>query len=509
MQNFPSGGALVYSESMRLDTTWKKVGLAAFVGLHIILILVISQLIEPNVSVQESIDEDTWSAHGEYIELVEALAKGQFYLDREPPQSLENASNPYDPGERNQTVLADANENFAWDYAYFEGKYYCYFGPIPALVFFLPYYWLTGTICKIWDVVTFCSILLCITSFALMHVIGRRCFKNLSYGLFLLMSSFYFWGSATIYLIYFGCTYSLPIITALLFGTVGLTLWLNARKDGKLRKGYLFGGALSIALIIGCRPQLAIILFLAFPIFWKEIVEERVFFSKKGLVNTLMVIIPFLIIGFAMMGYNYARFHSPFDFGANYNLTSNDMAHRGFVFDRFFLGIFCYLLEPINLTAKFPFMHTVSTANDYLGFTSTEPMYGGFFILNSLALCSLLVFKLKKGLKEHKIYALTVSVLAMGVIILLCDIQMSGITQRYMSDFGWLLVLSAAIILFLLEELADSYRLKHIYCGTVSKLVGFCIFLNFLTLFIPERYYALLYTRPTLYYTLKYLIPFA
>ena len=483
--------------------------MAAFVGLHIILILVISQLIEPNVSVQESIDEDTWPAHGEYIELVEALAKGQFYLDREPPQSLENASNPYDPGERNQTVLADANENFAWDYAYFEGKYYCYFGPIPALVFFLPYYWLTGTICKIWDVVTFCSILLCITSFALMHVIGRRCFKNLSYGLFLLMSSFYFWGSATIYLIYFGCTYSLPIITALLFGTVGLTLWLNARKDGKLRKGYLFGGALSIALIIGCRPQLAIILFLAFPIFWKEIVEERVFFSKKGLVNTLMVIVPFLIIGFAMMGYNYARFHSPFDFGANYNLTSNDMTHRGFVFDRFFLGIFCYLLEPINLTAKFPFMHTVSTANDYLGFTSTEPMYGGFFILNSLALCSLLVFKLKKGLKEHKIYALTVSVLAMGVIILLCDIQMSGITQRYMSDFGWLLVLSAAIILFLLEELADSYRLKHIYCGTVSKLVGFCIFLNFLTLFIPERYYALLYTRPTLYYTLKYLIPFA
>lgn len=30
------------------------------------------------------------------------------------------------------------------------------------------------------------------------------------------------------------------------------------------------------------------------------------------------------------MWYNAARFGSPFDFGANYNLTSNDMTRRGF-----------------------------------------------------------------------------------------------------------------------------------------------------------------------------------
>ena len=340
------------------------------------------------------------------------------------------------------------------------------------------------------------------------YALGRRYFQKLSYGMFLLMSSFYFWGSGTLYLVYLGIVYSLPIISALLFGTFGLTLWILARKDGKLRKGYLFAGALSIALIIGCRPQLAIILFLAFPIFWKEIVEERVFFSKKGLVNTMMVIVPFLIIGFAMMGYNYARFHSPFDFGANYNLTSNDMAHRGFVFDRFFLGIFCYLLEPINLTAKFPFMHAVSTANDYLGFTSAEPMFGGFFIMNNLALASLFVFKMKKKLKEHKVYAFTVSCLAMGMIIMLCDIQMSGITQRYMSDFGGLIVLSAVMILFLLEEIAHAYKLQHVFCRAVAMLTGLGIFLNFLTILIPERYYSLVSTRQTLFYMLKYMMPF-
>ena len=502
---FLPGGALVYSESMRLDTTWKKVGLAVFVGLHIVLILIISQLIEPNRTVPENTD---WPAYSQYNELTDALLKGQVYLEREAPKSLANASNPYDGGDRWEAVVVNGNEHFDYDYAYFEEKYYCYFGPVPALLFFIPYQLITGTACKTWNVVTFCTLLFCIASFGFIYALGRRYFQKLSYGMFLLMSSFYFWGSGTLYLVYLGIVYSLPIISALLFGTFGLTLWILARKDGKLRKGYLFAGALSIALIIGCRPQLAIILFLAFPIFWKEIVEERVFFSKKGLVNTMMVIVPFLIIGFAMMGYNYARFHSPFDFGANYNLTSNDMTHRGFVFDRFFLGIFCYLLEPINLTAKFPFMHAVSTANDYLGFTSAEPMFGGFFIMNNLALASLFVFKMKKKLKEHKVYAFTVSCLAMGMIIMLCDIQMSGITQRYMSDFGGLIVLSAVMILFLLEEIAHAYKLQHVFCRAVAMLTCLGIFLNFLTILIPERYYSLVSTRQTLFYMLKYMMPF-
>ena len=506
---FQPGGAFVYAESMELDVTWKKVGLALFIGLHLILILLISQLIKPDSSLQALVDDGSWPANSQYNELANALQKGQVYLDREPPKSLENMTNPYDPVARYNAVVINAEESFDWDYAYFEGRYYSYFGPVPAILFFIPYQLFTGTACKTWDVVTFCTILFCFSAFALIYALGRRYFKKMSYGMFLLMASFYFWGSATIYLVYLGTVYSLPIISGLLFGTLGLTFWINARKNEKLQKKLLFSGALSIALIIGCRPQLAIILFLAFPIFWKEIVEERVFFSKKGLVNTLMVIVPFLIIGFAMMGYNYARFQSPFDFGANYNLTGNDMTHRGFVFDRFFLGLYCYLLEPLNISAKYPFMHVVNMANDYLGYTSMEAVFGGFFSINILALSSLLVFKLNKKLKEHHVYVLAVSCLSMGIIIMLCDIQMSGITQRYMSDFAWLLVLTAVIVIFSLEEISSAYKLKSNYHQVIWILMVISMGLNFLTILIPERPYALLGTRPTLYYMLKYLFPFA
>ena len=501
-----SPNSSIYSEGMVIDKLWKKYGLIIFVGVHIVCILIISQLMLPNKTMQDTIDSGSWPAHGQYNELADALEKGQVFLDRKPPKSLENAENPYDVAIRWNSVVIEGKEHFDYDYAYFEGRYYSYFGPVPAILFFIPYKLITGTQCRTWDVVTLCTILFCISSFGFIYAIGKRYFSNLSYGLYLLMSSFYFWGSAVVYLVYMGVVYSLPIISSLLFGTLGLTMWISAKKDGYLRKQYLLMGSFLIALIIGCRPQLAIILFLAFPIFGKEIIKERVFFSKKGFVNTLLVIVPFLIVGCLMMWYNYARFHSPFDFGANYNLTGNDMTHRGFILDRFFLGIFCYLLQPLNVSPKYPFMYGVNIANDYLGFTSVEPLFGGFFAINTLALFCLLVFKMKKKLKEHGIYVISVSSIAMAAIIMLADIQMSGLTQRYMSDFGWLIILGAIIVIFSLEEIAKEHRIQKLFWKIISTMTGVCVCLNLWTLLIPERFFSLVSVRPTLFYAIKYFL---
>ncbi|MCO7109522.1 hypothetical protein NIA69_10595 [Gemmiger formicilis] len=45
------------------------------------------------------------------------------------------------------------------------------------------------------------------------------------------------------------------------------------------------------------------------------------------------------------MWYNAARFGSPFDFGANYNLTGNDMTQRGFNAVRIGPAVFTSLFE--------------------------------------------------------------------------------------------------------------------------------------------------------------------
>ena len=41
--------------------------------------------------------------------------------------------------------MSEAGEWYNWDHAYYKGKYYVYFGVVPAILFYLPYYVITGT----------------------------------------------------------------------------------------------------------------------------------------------------------------------------------------------------------------------------------------------------------------------------------------------------------------------------------------------------------------------------
>lgn len=84
---------------------------------------------------------------------------------------------------------------------------------------------------------------------------------------------------------------------------------------------------------------------------------------------------PFLVVAAAVMVYNFARFGSPLDFGANYNLTTNDMTHRGFHADRIPFGLYAYLFQPPALGSQFPFMHQTYMDPAYQGVTIYEPMF--------------------------------------------------------------------------------------------------------------------------------------
>ena len=83
------------------------------------------------------------------------------------------------------------------------------------------------------------------------------------------------------------------------------------------------------------------------------------------------------------MWYNFARFGSPFDFGQNYNLTTNDMTGRGFRVERVGLSFFTYFLQPPKINSAFPFVNRVDITTSYLGTTITEAMFGGIFVVRS------------------------------------------------------------------------------------------------------------------------------
>ena len=105
--------------------------------------------------------------------------------------------------------------------------------------------------------------------------------------------------------------------------------------------------------------------------------------------ETICFILPYIIIAIFVMYYNYARFGSILDFGANYNLTTNDMTARGIHFERFLSAIYYYLFACPRITNVFPFIETIPLNTSYIGITIYELTFGGTFMLCPILFISL------------------------------------------------------------------------------------------------------------------------
>ena len=152
------------------------------------------------------------------------------------------------------------------------------------------------------------------------------------------------------------------------------------------------------------------------------------------------------------MWYNYSRFGSPFDFGQNYNLTTNDMTGRGYKVERVGLSLFTYFFQLPNISAVFPFLNSVRIDTNYLGTTITEPMFGGIFAVIPLLWCLIILPCIYKGMiKGHRL-ALCLLPLGLSIFIGAFDAQGAGLLQRYVNDFSFLAILAAAVVLFYIYE---------------------------------------------------------
>ena len=173
---------------------------------------------------------------------------------------------------------------------------------------------------------------------------------------------------------------------------------------------------------------------------------------KKLYLRIIPAAIPFIIVAAGLMSYNYVRFGSPVDFGANYNLTTNDMTHRGINLARNVDGIFMYLFQFPNIGANFPYVFSTSFQSPYIGKTIREAMFGGTFFTNIILFSLLALRKVKQKLKEKKVFGMVTACIVFALIIVVADTQLAGILSRYYADFLWLLFLAAIPVLLQLWE---------------------------------------------------------
>ena len=128
------------------------------------------------------------------------------------------------------------------------------------------------------------------------------------------------------------------------------------------------------------------------------------------------------------------------------------MTGRGYRVERVGLSLFTYFFQPPNITAAFPFVNATTIHTNYLGTTITEPMFGGIFAVIPLLWILFLLPSKAKELKGRRLLPLCLLPLGLSFFIGAFDAQGAGLLQRYVSDFSFLAIFAAVVLILSLYE---------------------------------------------------------
>jgi hypothetical protein len=296
---------------------------------------------------------DWQSATNYYANLAMGFRAGKLHLLIEPNSELLSLSNPYDPSTR-QGV------SFPVDYSLYNGKFYLYWGPIPALILAVISPLFHSRVGDLYLVFSFvCGIFL--LQFLLTIKIWDRFFRDLPK--WILALSIFVPGLTLPWIFMLinepnGRIYEAAISGGQFF-LLGSFLAAVLAFDRPATSPLLLAltGFLS-ALAIGTR------LIIALPIgFMILMVAYRIWKTSSSTPGNLSMQLIFLglplMLGLTGLGwYNWARFGSVTETGLSYQLAAVNMGSHGLFSPIYFIqNLYSYLLQPPYRIPQFPFLY--------------------------------------------------------------------------------------------------------------------------------------------------------
>lgn len=256
----------------------------------------------------------------QYELLADAMANGHVYLNYEGQfyTKLSQMDNPYDTEARDT-----AGVPYKWDHAYYRGRYYVYFGVVPAVITFLPYRLITGKSLNTYHATQLYVIIFIISIFYLFYYLKKKTKAKISTCEYLIAGVAVSFGSVW-YATGYPALYTTAITCAMMFSMLSIIFYIKTILDSKNKIRNILLGALFGALIFGCRPTLGFTNLLFFPALISILKKEK---KENKILLIIMSLIPFIIVAFLLMLYNYVRFDNVFEFGQKYQLTSADQSN--------------------------------------------------------------------------------------------------------------------------------------------------------------------------------------
>ena len=366
----------------------------------------------------------------QYEKITEAFLEGRLDFGYEADPRLLEMENPYDAALREELGV-----EACYDHAFYNGKYYMYFGVVPVFLAFMPYRLITGHALVTWQA-TFLFTGIFILGLAIyLYWLAKRFFPKLSWGAYLSLLAVISLAS-TVYEAKYPAMYQTPVACGRMLEIWSLYCFSRAflrAPEEDFPLGLAALGSLLGALTFGCRPPLAMANLLVIPLLIRFFRGRKI--SSRTILRLLRSFLPYALVAAGLMWYNAARFGSPFEFGQSYQMTFLDQSAYGSLFSFRSLakavpGVFRGLFTALPLHSGFPFLQEGNGA---------------------FALCPLLLLSFafllpgpRRALRKEGLFGLTASVIPVVLLIVALQIVWSPwLLDRYQSDYVYLLGLGA------------------------------------------------------------------
>lgn len=390
----------------------------------------------PTMISQNQIFMQSESGFHPYTDLARALAKGQLYLDLEPSPELLAMENPYDPVAREEIEVP-----FQLDYAFYEGKYYIYFGVIPCLLLYFPWYFITRSDMPGWLAMSVMLLLAYSGAWLMIKNLIKRYRRETAaapailvwMGAVALLSLPAAMGDAS--------NYYAPMLAAVDFFFFGMAFSLSAAdafEDDDEKKGriMLAVGSLLMACIAGSRPQLVLGAACTLPFLLPVLFVRRDDKLRPDIKNCLAFALPYVCIAAFLMIYNALRFGSPFDFGAMKNLTFAFLDKAGFNVTAAAAGVYYYLFRLPCFSAFYPYLDRSVFDWSNPNLLASHPSIGGIFMLYPVLILAFACFFKQEEDKNRELKRTGIIALVLVPVLAAVTAVMGGLMDRYRMDIA-------------------------------------------------------------------------
>ncbi len=398
--------------------------------------------------------------------MVRGWNKGQLHLDTVPRPELLALADPYDPAQNEGLKLGDAS--------LYKGKYYIYFGPVPALTLMWPWGAITGQEMKMGEAALVFAVLAFGAASALWLAVRRRYFPESAWCTAPLGVLALGFGTHLLAVAQRPLIWELPIAAGVAWTTLAV-LCAYAAIHGRRPLLAMAGAGLCLGLAVGSRPSCLLaapVLLAPLWLAWRRPQAGREWW-RLGLAAAG----PLAACGLALMAYNYARFENPLEFGQRYQLSG---AYEGKLVHfslRFLLhNLSVYFFQPLLWSGDFPYAQAqgieITHIKDYFG---TEEVAGLLVTLPFFwfALALPLVWWRRAADERAGLAATLAAVAGYAVPVTLVINCYFSTCARYQTDFAVILGVVALTGLLGLERWAQArtawrWTIRGVAAGAIA-----------------------------------------